>query len=78
MTTRGFSGRRPSDDIARRLPPGQYETKDFPVLAKDRLRVSIKQPGNLLSTKDRGFSRTGLGMSSKPYPGQPGAATSIA
>ena len=34
MTTRGFSGRRPSDDVARRLPPGQYETKDFPVLAK--------------------------------------------
>jgi DMSO/TMAO reductase YedYZ molybdopterin-dependent catalytic subunit len=34
MTTRGFSGRRPSDDIALRLPPGQYETKDFPVLAK--------------------------------------------
>src|ERR1700682_4434080 len=34
MTTRGFLGRRPSDDVARRLPPGQYEAKDFPVLAK--------------------------------------------
>ena len=34
MTTRGFSGRRPSDDVARRLPPGQYQTTDFPVLAK--------------------------------------------
>ena len=34
MTTRGFFGRRPSDDVARRLPPGQYRTDDFPVLAK--------------------------------------------
>jgi len=28
---RGFSGRRPADPS--RLPPGQYETPDFPVLA---------------------------------------------
>jgi DMSO/TMAO reductase YedYZ molybdopterin-dependent catalytic subunit len=28
---RGFSGRRPVDPS--RLPPGQYETRDFPVLA---------------------------------------------
>jgi DMSO/TMAO reductase YedYZ molybdopterin-dependent catalytic subunit len=28
---RGFSGRRPADPT--RLPPGQYETRDFPVLA---------------------------------------------
>jgi DMSO/TMAO reductase YedYZ molybdopterin-dependent catalytic subunit len=34
MTTRGFTGHRPSDDTARRLPPGQYRTDDFPVLAK--------------------------------------------
>ena len=34
MTTRGFSGRRPSGDVAQRLPPGQYRTTDFPVLAK--------------------------------------------
>ncbi len=34
MTTRGFSGRRPTDAAARRLPPGQYQTDDFPVLAK--------------------------------------------
>src|SRR5258708_10152840 len=33
MTTRGFSGRRPSQDVARRLPPGQYQTQDFPVLS---------------------------------------------
>jgi DMSO/TMAO reductase YedYZ molybdopterin-dependent catalytic subunit len=33
MTTRGFFGRRPSKEAAQRLPPGQYETQDFPVLA---------------------------------------------
>ena len=34
MTTRGFLGRRPSDEAVHRLPPGQYQTEDFPVLAK--------------------------------------------
>lgn len=34
MTTRGFTGRRPSSEAAQRLPPGQYQTSDFPVLAK--------------------------------------------
>ena len=34
VTTRGFSGRRPTAAFARRLPPGQFETDDFPVLAK--------------------------------------------
>jgi DMSO/TMAO reductase YedYZ molybdopterin-dependent catalytic subunit len=34
MSTRGFFGRRPTDEVARRLPPGQYKTDDFPVLAK--------------------------------------------
>jgi DMSO/TMAO reductase YedYZ molybdopterin-dependent catalytic subunit len=33
MTTRGFTGRRPSKEIAERLPPGQYRTDDFPVLS---------------------------------------------
>jgi DMSO/TMAO reductase YedYZ molybdopterin-dependent catalytic subunit len=33
MTTRGFSGRRPGADVAKRLPPGQYRTDDFPVLS---------------------------------------------
>ncbi len=33
MTTRGFTGRRPSADAAKRLPPGQYRTEDFPVLS---------------------------------------------
>ncbi|RZI94230.1 MAG: sulfite oxidase-like oxidoreductase [Variovorax sp.] len=33
-TTRGFTGRRPTAAFARRLPPGQFETDDFPVLAK--------------------------------------------
>jgi DMSO/TMAO reductase YedYZ molybdopterin-dependent catalytic subunit len=34
MATRGFTGRRPTAAFARRLPPGQYESDDFPVLAK--------------------------------------------
>ena len=33
MPTRGFAGRRPSDDVARRLPPGQHLELDFPVLS---------------------------------------------
>jgi len=33
MATRGFFGRRPADDEAKRLPPGQYLEKDFPVLS---------------------------------------------
>ena len=34
MSTRGFKGRRPDAGTARRLPPGQFETDGFPVLAK--------------------------------------------
>jgi DMSO/TMAO reductase YedYZ molybdopterin-dependent catalytic subunit len=33
MPTRGFTGRRPSARSAERLPPGQYQTDDFPVLS---------------------------------------------
>ena len=33
MTTRGFTGKRPARPIAQRLPPGQYQTDDFPVLS---------------------------------------------
>src|ERR1700712_1093798 len=33
MPTRGFTGRRPADTEAQRLPPGQYRTDDFPVLS---------------------------------------------
>jgi len=33
MATRGFTGRRPGDEVARRLPPGQHLATDFPVLA---------------------------------------------
>jgi len=33
MTTRGFTGRRPGSAAASRLPPGQYQTDDFPVLS---------------------------------------------
>jgi DMSO/TMAO reductase YedYZ molybdopterin-dependent catalytic subunit len=31
--SRGFKGRRPAANAAQRLPPGQYETRDFPVLS---------------------------------------------
>jgi DMSO/TMAO reductase YedYZ molybdopterin-dependent catalytic subunit len=33
MVTRGFTGRQQSPDIAKRLPPGQSLTADFPVLS---------------------------------------------
>ena len=33
MVTRGFTGRQRSPDIAKRLPPGQSLTEDFPVLS---------------------------------------------
>jgi len=33
MATRGFTGRRPATDAAGRLPPGQSQTDDFPVLS---------------------------------------------
>jgi DMSO/TMAO reductase YedYZ molybdopterin-dependent catalytic subunit len=33
LISRGFRGRRPQGDAASRLPPGQYETRDFPVLS---------------------------------------------
>jgi DMSO/TMAO reductase YedYZ molybdopterin-dependent catalytic subunit len=33
MATRGFFGRRPTTDVAKRLPPGQHLTDDFPVLS---------------------------------------------
>ena len=44
MVTRGFEGRRPAPDRAERIPPGQYETSDFPVLsAGPTPRVSIEE-----------------------------------
>jgi DMSO/TMAO reductase YedYZ molybdopterin-dependent catalytic subunit len=33
MVTRGFFGRRPKSDSAARIPPGQHEVSDFPVLS---------------------------------------------
>lgn len=33
MSTRGFIGRRPSAETAKRIPPGQHEVFDFPVLS---------------------------------------------
>jgi DMSO/TMAO reductase YedYZ molybdopterin-dependent catalytic subunit len=33
FVSRGFSRRRPADAPSDRIPPGQYETRDFPVLS---------------------------------------------
>ena len=33
MVTRGFVGRRSSSDAVRRLPPGQHQVQNFPVLS---------------------------------------------
>lgn len=33
MISRGFLGRRPGADVQKRLPPGQYLVKDFPVFS---------------------------------------------
>ena len=33
LISRGFRGRRQTAETAARLPPGQYETRDFPVLS---------------------------------------------
>lgn len=42
LFSRGFQGRRPAAANADRLPPGQYETHDFPVLsAGPTPRVSL-------------------------------------
>jgi DMSO/TMAO reductase YedYZ molybdopterin-dependent catalytic subunit len=41
--SRGFRGRRPSAEARAQLPPGQYETRDFPVLsAGPTPRVSLE------------------------------------
>src|SRR5205814_2795892 len=40
--SRGFRGRRPSAETRSQLPPGQYETRDFPVLsAGPTPRISV-------------------------------------
>ena len=33
IISRGFRGRRPPSDRERRIPPGQYEEREFPVLS---------------------------------------------
>ncbi len=44
MATRGFRGKRPDQATQSRLPPGQYETRGFPVLsAGPTPRVSLAQ-----------------------------------
>ena len=53
--SRGFRGRRPAAPTAGRLPPGQYETRDFPVLSAG------PTPRSSLATWD--FSVCGAGAS---------------
>ena len=69
--SRGFGGRRPPEHLAKRLPPGQYYEKGFPVLSAgptpkvdlDTWRFSIEgkvgSPGNWSwgQIKDLGFEQ---------------------
>jgi DMSO/TMAO reductase YedYZ molybdopterin-dependent catalytic subunit len=48
VVTRGFFGRRPSEEDAKRLPPGQYREHGFPVLSAG--------PTPTVSTKDWRFT----------------------
>jgi len=48
MVTRGFTGRARPADIAKRLPPGQSLTQDFPVLSAG--------PTPLIEAKDWAFT----------------------
>ena len=60
FVSRGFRGRRQPEVTARRLPPGQYETRDFPVLSAGptpRVRasassVSTETPSQTVSSLD--------------------------
>src|SRR6185312_16891578 len=48
MVTRGFTGRKQVPDLAKRLPPGQSLTEDFPVLSAG--------PTPHISTEDWSFT----------------------
>jgi len=52
FTTRGFKGKRPSDDNQKRTPPGQHLTNDFPVLTAG--------PTQTINIQEWRFSITGL------------------
>jgi DMSO/TMAO reductase YedYZ molybdopterin-dependent catalytic subunit len=56
FVSRGFRGRRQPSAIAGRLPPGQYETRDFPVLSAG------PTPRTPLATWDFTVRGTGLPM----------------
>ncbi|MDB4913937.1 MAG: sulfite oxidase-like oxidoreductase [Gemmatimonadetes bacterium] len=53
MVTRGFVGRRPKADDARRLPPGQSLTTDFPVLSLGPTPAVRLERWKLAITHDR-------------------------
>jgi DMSO/TMAO reductase YedYZ molybdopterin-dependent catalytic subunit len=53
LISRGFRGKRPAEDRRDRLPPGQYETRDFPVLsAGPTPQTSLQQWSFTLSDVD--------------------------
>jgi hypothetical protein len=63
MVTRGFFGRRPSEEEAERLPPGQYLEKGFPVLSAGP--TPIVKPAEWTFT---GSARPGAGASRNSRP----------
>ena len=69
MVTRGFTGRQQAPAIAKRLPPGQSLTADFPVLlgrphAADQPRRLVLHPEG----RAEAGRRNGTGPSSTPLP----------
>jgi DMSO/TMAO reductase YedYZ molybdopterin-dependent catalytic subunit len=62
IVSRGFHGRRPTE--GHRLPPGQYETQDFPVLSSGPTpRISREEWRFTLTTEtgeERGWDWAGL------------------
>ena len=62
MITRGFTGRQPTPDIAKRLPSGQSLTADFPVhcptVANKTCKGAIGSAHLLLSTRAPHLSGT--------------------
>ncbi len=59
FVTRGFKGKRQSEDKQRRTPPGQHLTDDFPVLTAG--------PTQYMQLKDWRFSISGMVKESKEW-----------
>ena len=66
FVSRGFRGRRQPAATAGRLPPGQYETRDFPVLsAGPTPRTAAREPGTSLCVARVDRPRAGRGTNSR-------------